>query len=385
MLDSFVPPREVPIRPFNEISNDIYGYRSPANDPILKPTADPTKTIRPYTPYRAPIDRLDSNLPATNEKPFSPSPSPLESLFTPTSGVLKVLTPISSPSLYSTTRKMATSEPPLVTESTSFKTILSTEQIKPAKDLLNKIDGIWTTESSKSSEETLPDTATGASMNNSTDVMKTEATTVVAETTIDSQYLFRELPNKPTEEEKPEDLDENLYRVEMSPTDPNELGSAVTELYLTEQLDEESLDKELDKLNNDDLPSEEFSTTDQTATTTTAPFENEEENSDTNIEMLEFILDELWNAALDLQKLLDRLTDPLALSLNIEFATLDTLIRDTKNKVHITPNNADKINKQVLKITSNLTIQRVRSNHVTIKKQRLENLAKLLKLNVENN
>jgi len=99
-------------------------------------------------------------------------------------------------------------------------------------------------------------------------------------------------------------------------------------------------------------------------------------------DLVEFILNDIWNAAIDFQRFVDALTDPLLLGLNVQLANLQTLIQNSRNREEVTIGDADRISNSVLSITTHISLQRLRSTLVVEKKQRLENLAKLLKLTV---
>lgn len=107
-------------------------------------------------------------------------------------------------------------------------------------------------------------------------------------------------------------------------------------------------------------------------------------SSSSNFGLVEFLVNDMWNAALDFQKFIDSIAEQsFALNFNVQMQSLQNLLENLRDKKQeVTVGDADKISNQVISITTHISVQRLRSSVYVEKKQRLENLAKLLKFTV---
>lgn len=165
-------------------------------------------------------------------------------------------------------------------------------------------------------------------------------------------------------------------RLDIAPSTESSLTEFVTN---TEKLTTEAQTNapETDTTTDDD---------DHVDTTTVAISTTSEESgsgSSINNEIIQFILIDILQAANTLQTVMDLLIDPFSLDLNKDFAILQSLVISAREK-GASAEDANRIDYQIVKITSNITLQRLRSNEIFEKKRRLSTLGKLLKVSIIN-
>lgn len=177
---------------------------------------------------------------------------------------------------------------------------------------------------------------------------------------------------KPTDKTvKAEDrIDEDLT-TESPNVEDNELLSETTETVPVSTQTEEQFELEEETDTTTVLPTE---------TTTLEP----EEESNVDQELIEFIIIDIISTASALQNVINTIINPISVSLSPEFSLLEALLISSLDSKITTPDAADQISVQILKITSNIGLKRLRSTQILELTQRLTKLGKLLKLSVSN-
>lgn len=193
----------------------------------------------------------------------------------------------------------------------------------------------------------------------------------------------QELPEIKVKSEDMEFPDEETIRTttEQAEDENSKAITTAAKEQEKEQIDQVTFEALYDRDGEDitDVTTEEATTTEDVSITTNLPSSTNRPN---NYDLVEFLLNDMWNAALDFQKFMDSLADPIVFGLNVQLQSLQSLIENSRDKQEVTLGDANNINKEVISITTHISLQRLRSSMYVEKKQRLENLAKLLKFTV---